>query len=88
MESYFIIPSLDGLKFFCKETLYVLYSVCDGICCLSLQDGEVIIRNHQTGDKAVVIFSPYSKVGSKYRHIAGENLCCSHLTVLSVFYHV
>ena len=54
-------------------------------CFRSLQDGEVIIRNHQTGDKAVVVFSPYSKVGSKYKHVAGENLCCLHLAVLSVF---
>lgn len=35
----------------------------------------MIIRNHQTGDKAVVVFSPYSKVGSKYKHIAGKDQC-------------
>ena len=44
----------------------------------------MIIRNHQTGDKAVVVFSPYSKVGSKYRHIAGEDqwYLCVRLIVL------
>lgn len=38
----------------------------------------MIIRNHQTGDKAVVVFSPYSKVGSKYRHIAGQYIGISY----------
>ncbi|XP_065890057.1 oxysterol-binding protein 1-like [Dysidea avara] len=35
-------------------------------------EGEVVIRNHQTGDRASVVFSSYSKAGPKYRHIAGE----------------
>ena len=43
------------------------------------QEGDIIIKCHETGDYAKVTFSPYSSVGRKYKelHGTGAYVCWS-----------
>ena len=41
-------------------------------------EGDVVVNSHQTGDKAVVTWTPYSKAKSRYRSLVGMYSVCKH----------
>ena len=40
-------------------------------------EGDVVVTSHQTGDKAVVTWSSYSKVKDRYRELIGKYSTCA-----------
>ena len=51
---------------------------------LPLQEGDVTVRCHQTGEEANVTFSPHNKVKDRYKEIHGV-LCAMCVCVLCVY---
>ena len=38
----------------------------------SSQEGDVVVNNHNTGDKAIVTWEAYSKAKERYRELNGK----------------
>ena len=61
----------------CSKNLFDIMSfvsLCVCMCVWYLQEGDVVVKCHQTGDEAVVTWSPHSKAKERYRELNGKVL--------------